>query len=63
MSCCGNVIHAFWLRSGIIQGDALSGSLFAIALTPTLHDLFVSIERSKNGLSRACADDIGGVLR
>eukprot|EP00959_Pyramimonas_sp_CCMP1952_P067346 1405416-Pyramimonas_sp.AAC.1 len=63
MSCCGTLVSAFWIRSGIIQGGALSGSLFAIALTPTLQDLYVSLEKGKMGMSRACADDIGGVLK
>eukprot|EP00959_Pyramimonas_sp_CCMP1952_P070235 1466445-Pyramimonas_sp.AAC.1 len=57
------MVSAFWIRSGIIQGDALSGSLAAIALTLTLHDLYVSLEKGRMGISRACADDIGGVFK
>eukprot|EP00959_Pyramimonas_sp_CCMP1952_P312729 6546296-Pyramimonas_sp.AAC.1 len=60
MPCCGTMVSAFWIRSGIIQGGALSGSLFAFALTPTLHDLYVSLEKGRMGISRACADDNGG---
>eukprot|EP00959_Pyramimonas_sp_CCMP1952_P147977 3096783-Pyramimonas_sp.AAC.1 len=63
MSCRGAMVFAFWIRSGIIQGDALSGSLFAIARTPTPRDLYVSLEKGKMGISRACADAIGGVLK
>eukprot|EP00959_Pyramimonas_sp_CCMP1952_P430830 9022871-Pyramimonas_sp.AAC.1 len=32
----GFLRHAFWIRSGIIQGDALSGPPFAVALSPAL---------------------------
>eukprot|EP00959_Pyramimonas_sp_CCMP1952_P023790 499218-Pyramimonas_sp.AAC.1 len=60
MSWRGTMVSAFWIRSGIIQGDALSGSLLAVALTPTLRDLYASLEKGGMGISRACADDIGG---
>eukprot|EP00959_Pyramimonas_sp_CCMP1952_P427237 8947789-Pyramimonas_sp.AAC.1 len=55
--------HAFWIRSGIIQGDALSGSLFAAALSPALRDLHACFESKKLGINRACADDLGGALK
>eukprot|EP00959_Pyramimonas_sp_CCMP1952_P288859 6041245-Pyramimonas_sp.AAC.1 len=49
----GSLLHAYWIRSGTVQGDALSGSLFAAALAPCLQDLFASIEARKKGIRRA----------
>jgi len=53
---------AFYFLSGILQGCPLSGSLFAISIEPliralrkTLHSKFPD---GRNGLARACADDI-----
>eukprot|EP00959_Pyramimonas_sp_CCMP1952_P145182 3039925-Pyramimonas_sp.AAC.1 len=55
-------MHAFWIRSGIIQGCALSGSLFAAALSPALRDLCRSFEVPRRGIKRACADNLGGAI-
>ncbi|CAK0810355.1 unnamed protein product, partial [Prorocentrum cordatum] len=52
----------FWIRSGIIQGCGLSGSLCALASSPMLADLERSIEQRQLGICRACADDLGAVL-
>eukprot|EP00959_Pyramimonas_sp_CCMP1952_P374406 7840969-Pyramimonas_sp.AAC.1 len=51
-----------WIRSGIIQGCGLSGSLCALASSPVLADLEHSVERRSLGICRACADDLGAVL-
>eukprot|EP00959_Pyramimonas_sp_CCMP1952_P199673 4176615-Pyramimonas_sp.AAC.1 len=58
----GPSVHLYWVRSGIIQGRALSGSLYAIASFPFLYHLVHVIEETGRGLVRACADDIGGAL-
>eukprot|EP00959_Pyramimonas_sp_CCMP1952_P212266 4441693-Pyramimonas_sp.AAC.1 len=55
-------VHLCWVRSGIIQGCALSGSLYAIASSPFLYHLVRVTEEAGRGLARACADDIGGTL-
>eukprot|EP00959_Pyramimonas_sp_CCMP1952_P404030 8465958-Pyramimonas_sp.AAC.1 len=62
MSVQGLLIHAFWIRSGFIQGCALSGSLFAAALSPELLDIHRCFETPRKGINRACADDLGGAL-
>ncbi|CAK0850757.1 unnamed protein product, partial [Prorocentrum cordatum] len=56
-------VHLYWVRSGIIQGCALSGSLYAIASSTFLYHLVRVIEEAGRGLARACADDIGGTLK
>eukprot|EP00959_Pyramimonas_sp_CCMP1952_P201813 4220128-Pyramimonas_sp.AAC.1 len=56
-------VHLYWVRSGIIQGCALSGSLYAIASSTFLYHLVRVIEETGRGLVRACADDIGGTLQ
>ena len=48
-------VPIFWIRSGIIQGCGLSGSLYALASAPMLADLEHSIERRSLGLCRSCA--------
>ena len=55
----GLLQHVFWIQSGIIQGCALSGTLFAFATSAFLSDLASRIEGPQFGLVRACADDIG----
>eukprot|EP00959_Pyramimonas_sp_CCMP1952_P039650 829325-Pyramimonas_sp.AAC.1 len=52
----------FRIRCGIIQGCALSGSLFAAATSPFLEDIRRGIEVPARGAFRACADDIGGIV-
>eukprot|EP00959_Pyramimonas_sp_CCMP1952_P431189 9030784-Pyramimonas_sp.AAC.1 len=57
------LLHSvYWLRSGIIQGCGLSGTLYALSTAPFLVDLGYSLEDAGLGLARACADDIGAVL-
>eukprot|EP00959_Pyramimonas_sp_CCMP1952_P171784 3589518-Pyramimonas_sp.AAC.1 len=51
-----------WIRSGIIQGRGLSGSLCALASSPMLADLERNVERRSQGICRVCADDLGAVL-
>ncbi|CAK0803153.1 unnamed protein product, partial [Prorocentrum cordatum] len=58
----GRYATIFWIRSGIIQGCGLSGSLYALASSPMLADLERSIEHRRLGICRACADDLGAVL-
>ena len=60
----GNQLMFFtFMLSGVIQGCPLSGSLFAIALDPVLSLMNKKIEQRDLGHVRACADDIGIVLR
>ena len=60
----GNQLVFFtFLFSGVIQGCPLSGSLFAIAMDPILRLMQQKIEARALGHVRACADDIGIVLR
>ncbi|CAK0851288.1 unnamed protein product [Prorocentrum cordatum] len=58
----GVVIPLFWQRSGIIRGDGLSGSLFAVAMSPVLFDAEADVEKKRHGIVRACADDVAAVL-
>ncbi|CAK0843439.1 unnamed protein product [Prorocentrum cordatum] len=58
----GVVIPLFWQRSRIIQGDGLSGSLFAVAMSPFLFDAEADVEKKRHGIVRACADDVAAVL-
>ena len=60
----GNHLVFFtFMMSGVIQGCPLSGSLFAIAMDPVLRLMLQKIEQRDLGHVRACADDIGIVLR
>ncbi|CAK0833918.1 unnamed protein product, partial [Prorocentrum cordatum] len=59
----GVLVTLFWARSGIIRGDGLSGSLFALGTPSFLYGLAASIELRARGLARACADDTRGALR
>ena len=59
-----NDSQLFWSSlTGVIQGCALSGSLFAIAMDPILRWVKASINLVGFGIVRACADDIGGALK
>ena len=53
----------FIILSGVLQGCPLSGSLFVTAIDPLLHMFKVKLEDSALGWTRACADDIGIVLK
>eukprot|EP00959_Pyramimonas_sp_CCMP1952_P070202 1465630-Pyramimonas_sp.AAC.1 len=58
----GQIIPIYWLRSGIIQGCGLSGSLCALGTAPFLCELEDTLESPGYGIARACADDIGAVV-
>ncbi|CAK0813889.1 unnamed protein product, partial [Prorocentrum cordatum] len=62
VSHLGSLVHIFWIQSGIIQGCALSGTLYALGTAVFLVDLASRVEAAGLGLVRACADDIGGTL-
>ncbi|CAK0822839.1 unnamed protein product, partial [Prorocentrum cordatum] len=62
VSHLGSLVHIFWTQSGIIQGCALSGTLYALSTAVFLVDLASRVEAAGLGLVRACADDIGGTL-
>ena len=51
------------ILSGVIQGDPLAGFLFVIILDPCLHLLYNTFEQPGYGYVRACADDLGAVLK
>ncbi|CAK0894693.1 unnamed protein product, partial [Prorocentrum cordatum] len=58
----GQLIPIYWLRSGIIQGCGLSGSLYALGAAPFLCALEDTLETPGYGIARACADEIGAVV-
>ena len=53
----------FLVESGVIQGDPLAGVLFVLVLDPILHMFYNVFEKPGLGYCRACADDIGVVMR
>ena len=53
----------FLIESGVIQGDPLAGVLFVLVLDPVLHMFYNVFEKPGLGYCRACADDIGVVMR
>ena len=53
----------FWYGSGVLQGCPLSGSLFAIIMNPFLMHFESNIEIKMKDMVRACANDIGMVLK
>eukprot|EP00959_Pyramimonas_sp_CCMP1952_P144443 3023698-Pyramimonas_sp.AAC.1 len=57
----GIIKDVFCILCGVIQGCALSGSLFAAATSAFLEDLRFGLEVWRRGILRACADDVGGV--
>ena len=50
------------IKSGVLQGCPLSGSLFAIAIDPFLRLIDAALDHGRSGIVRACADDIGAVV-
>ena len=50
------------LNDRVLQGCALSGSLFVIALDPFLRFASSLMEEHEHNIIRACANDIGAVL-
>ena len=51
------------IESGVMQGDPLAGILFVFILDPVLYLLYNTFEGPGHGYCRACADDIGVVLK
>ena len=51
-----------YFLSDILQGDPLSGSVFALCVDPLMRELHMSFELAGNGMARACADDVGRVF-
>eukprot|EP00959_Pyramimonas_sp_CCMP1952_P299746 6269700-Pyramimonas_sp.AAC.1 len=51
------------ISSGIIQGCSFSGYTYAAVTACSLPDLQVRLEGARLGLARACADDIGCVVK
>ena len=50
------------VRSGILQGDPASGTLFVLAAHPFGQYLKRHLDGKKRGLSRWCADDLGSTV-
>ena len=50
------------ILSGVLQGCALSGSIFVISLGPFLRYAEQLLSGSTHNTLRACADDLGAVL-
>ena len=61
--CAGMYVPLFYVRSGIIQGCGWSGTLFAMGTASFLLNLETVLEVQGRGLCRACADDLGLVLK
>ncbi|CAK0887921.1 unnamed protein product, partial [Prorocentrum cordatum] len=61
--CAGQYVPLFYIRSGIIQGCGWSGALYALGTACFLLNLETVLEAQGRGLCRACADDLGLVLR
>ena len=59
----GAKVFLFWYLSGVLQGCPGSGLLFNIAIDPFLFNFEEVIPMRQRGLVRACADDIGAVLK
>eukprot|EP00973_Karenia_brevis_P084365 11708828-Karenia_brevis.AAC.1 len=59
----GQNAFLFVVQSGVIQGDPLAGLLFALVLDPCLHLFHQVFELPGHGHIRACADDLGAVLK
>ncbi|MDA8582920.1 reverse transcriptase domain-containing protein [bacterium] len=63
------VMQAGWLAvfmlqaSGVLQGCPMSGSLFQLCMDPHLHRMQSVMCRQRSATIRACADDVGAVLR
>ena len=53
---------AYSIESGIIQGCALSGTLFALSTAAFAEDLLRCVDAAGRGITRLCADDIGGAV-
>ncbi|CAK0907259.1 unnamed protein product, partial [Prorocentrum cordatum] len=61
--CAGQCIPLFYVRSGIIQGCGWSGTLYAMGTASFLLNLEMVLEGQGRGLCRACADDLGLLLK
>eukprot|EP00973_Karenia_brevis_P077001 10692653-Karenia_brevis.AAC.1 len=62
-SLFGQDLFVCILRSGVIQGCPLSGTLFAVVIDIFLEFMSQDIFEKGRGEIAACADDIGGVLK
>eukprot|EP00973_Karenia_brevis_P007352 994720-Karenia_brevis.AAC.1 len=59
-SLFGQDLFVCILRSGVIQGCPLSGTLFTIVIDIFLEFMYQEIYEKGRGEIAACADDIGG---
>eukprot|EP00959_Pyramimonas_sp_CCMP1952_P018491 390655-Pyramimonas_sp.AAC.1 len=50
------------VRSGVLQGDPASGTLFVLAVHPFGQDLKSNLDSKRLGISRWCADDLGAAV-
>ena len=62
MNTPSGIVFMFLILSGVLQGCPLSGSLFVIAIDPSLHMFKTMLKDSSVAWVRACADDIGTSL-
>ena len=53
----------FVILSGVLQGCPFSGTLFVLVLDPFLRRIHSLVDCRGLGITRACADDIGMVLK
>lgn len=58
----GVVVPLFPIERGVAQGCPLSGMLFCVAIDPFLRAGVVALAKHR-GVLRACADDMGAILR
>ena len=52
-----------WIKCGILQGCPASGLLFNVAIDPFLCAFDKDIVQTGQGQVKACADDVGAVLK
>ena len=52
-----------WLAAGVIQGCPMSGWLFVLAMDVLIRAIIRTIGGNRRGVLRACADDLGLVIR
>lgn len=59
----GSLRTAVAARGGVIQGCPMSATLFRFAFEPFLYALYHMVEGVGEGLGRACAGDVAGLLK